>query len=462
MNPLPVSGPSLESFFTLTPDRVIAAAEAAGVPCTGLCYPLNSLENRVYELERDDRTRVVAKFYRPGRWSREAVADEHRFLSDLEAADIPVAPPWALPGGVTVAEAPETGILYALFPRVGGRAPDELTDDQLRRLGILLGRVHAVGAGGAAAHRRVLDARAWGEESLKVLRAAPTLPGTIGAALEAVTRRLLDRVAPDFEGVEAHRIHGDCHLGNLLWGSAGPFFLDFDDMMVGPAVQDVWLLAPGRDAEGVRQRDVLLEGYTEMRAFDRTTLGLVEPLRALRYLHYAAWITRRWVDPSFPRAFPQYGTASYWAELVSDLEDQLQRVGGVVAQGSGAAWGEDEEGGDADAGAGAAGGAGVGAGVGITVQPVAYGGEDFVRVLMVRDEVFVEEMGHDPEAEMDGRDAEAVHLLARDGAGRTVGAVRVWRDVGGSGWVSHLAVLPEARRRGVGTALVLAAGALAG
>jgi len=447
----PVSTPSLDSFFSLTPDRVIVAAEAAGVPCTGLCYPLNSLENRVYELERDDRTRVVAKFYRPGRWSREAVGDEHRFLADLEAADIPVAPPWVLPGGVTVAEAPDTGVLYALFPRVGGRAPDELSDDQLRRLGVLLARVHAVGAGGEAVHRRVLDARAWAAESLAVLRAAPTLPGTLRAALEAVTGRLLDRVAPDIDGVDLHRIHGDCHLGNLLWGAAGPFFLDFDDMMVGPAVQDVWLLTPGRDAEGVRQRDVLLEGYTTMRPFDRTTLSLVEPLRALRYLHYAAWVTRRWHDPSFPRAFPQYGTASYWAELVADLEDQLQRVGGVVAQSRGADW-DDDSGSDDTAAAPA--------NASVTVAPVAYGGEDFVRVLMVRDEVFVEELGHDPDAPPDGHDATAVHLVARDASGRTMGVVRVWRDAAGGVWAAQLAVLPDFRRRGVGTALMQAAWAL--
>lgn len=439
--------PSIESFFSLTPDRVIAAAESAGVPCTGLCYPLNSLENRVYELERDDRTRVVAKFYRPGRWSAEAVQDEHRFLVDLVAADIPVAPALPLPGGVTVAAAPDTGILYALFPRVGGRAPDELTDDQLRRIGRLLARVHAVGAAGAAPHRRVLDARAWGEESLAVLRTSPTLPPTLGAALDAVTRRLLDRVAPDFEGVARHRIHGDCHLGNLLWGPAGAFFLDFDDMMVGPAVQDVWLLAPGRDAEGLRQRDTLLEGYAELRPFDRSTLRLVEPLRALRYLHYAAWITRRWADPAFPRAFPQYGSAQYWAELVADLEEQLQRAGGTTTQHTGAGLDDD----DVDAPAAAP------AGPAVTVRAVPYGGEDFVRVLMVRDEVFVEELGHDPEAEMDGRDGAAVHLLARDASGRTTGAVRVWRDADGVAWVSHLAVLYDARRKGVGTALVQAA-----
>lgn len=429
-----------ESFFALTPDRVLAAAEAGGVACTGLCYPLNSLENRVYEIEREDRSRVVAKFYRPGRWSLDAVRDEHRFLRELSDNEVPVAAPLPFPDGDTVREV--EGIRYAVFPRVGGRAPDELSDDQLRRLGALLGRIHNVGALSPAPHRRALDPLAWGRESLDVLRAAPTIPPTLRGALSDVTEDLLAHIAPLFEDVSAHRIHGDCHLGNLLFGPQGPFFLDFDDMATGPAAQDVWLLTPGRDAEALRQRDVLLEGYETFRAFDRGTLELIEPLRALRYLHYAAWITRRWSDPSFPAAFPHYGSTTYWAELVADIEEQRARVTDEPLATTAAAVSAPAETPSTAA----------------RVSEVAFGSDDFLRVLMVRDEVFTEEMGRDPDADVDGLDGAATHLLARDPRGMPVGVVRVVFSER-SARLSHLAVLPTHRRRGVAAALAQRAAA---
>ncbi|MFO0652486.1 MAG: serine/threonine protein kinase [Polyangiales bacterium] len=271
---------STEDFFSLTPDRVLSAVEALGVRCTGLCYPLNSLENRVYEIEREDRSRVVAKFYRPGRWSVDAVRDEHTFLADLAAAEIPVAAPIALPDGATARYVEGTSILCALFPRVGGRVPDECTEEQLRRLGGLLARIHTVGASRAAPHRVSLTVARYGRESLATLLAAPTLPPTLAPRLKAVSEALFARIGPWFEDLDVHRIHGDCHPGNLLWGTAGPFFLDFDDMLTGPPVQDLWMLVPAYDEEGAHRRDVVLEGYEVFRAFDRSTLRLVEPLRA--------------------------------------------------------------------------------------------------------------------------------------------------------------------------------------
>ncbi|MBI5516440.1 MAG: serine/threonine protein kinase [Deltaproteobacteria bacterium] len=419
-------------FFSLTPERVLEAVEAGGARCTGLCMQLNSMENRVYELELEDRARVVAKFYRPGRWSREAIVDEHEFLADLASVEVPVASPLPFPDGSTVRQEPLTGILYALFPRVGGRAPEELSEEQLRRLGGLLGRVHNVGAAREAPHRRALDPETYGAQNLAVLREAPTLPPRLRALLVSASEALLAALRPRWEGLALHRIHGDCHRGNLLWGAAGPFFLDFDDMVRGPAVQDVWLLVPGQDADAARQRDVLLEGYEVFRPFPRATLALVEPLRALRYLRHAAWITRRWDDPSFPRTWPEYGSERWWATLVDDLEEQLSRVtdgaprARVVTMDSPRA------------------------GLRVTLATEA---DALARASMVREEVLLEELGVDPERDQDGRDRDALHLLAVDASGRACGYARLHRD-GPRLVLTRVAVLPGSRRRGVGRALV--------
>ncbi len=423
---------STEDFFSLTPDRVLDAVEALGVRCTGLCYPLNSLENRVYEIEREDRSRVVAKFYRPGRWSLDAVLDEHEFLRDLAAAEIPVAAALALPDGSTVRRVEGTTILCALFPRVGGRVPDECSDDQLRRLGGLLARIHTVGASREAAHRASLTVDHFGRESLSTLLAAPTLPPNHAPRLKAVCESLFACIDPWFEGLATHRIHGDCHPGNLLWGAAGPFFLDFDDMVTGPAVQDLWMLVPARDDDGARQRDVVLEGYEVFRSFDRSTLRLIEPLRALRYLRYAAWITRRWADPAFPRAFPHYGSERYWSELIDDLAEQLARIGG------------DGERSDVTRAV---------TRPDVTIERVRWSDDAFARVWMVREEVFCDELGRSYEDEADALDRDATHLLALDSDGRAIGCARVIvRDDVVK--LSRVAVRDTKRRRGVGRALV--------
>jgi len=422
-----------EQFFSLTPDRVLDAVEAGGTPVTGLCYPLNSLENRVYELEREDRTRVVAKFYRPGRWSQDAILDEHRFLLELIDAEVPVCPPLPFPDGETLRQVSGTGIWYALFPRVGGRAPEEFDPDQLRRLGALLARIHTVGAAQVAPFRRPLTPETYGRESLEAMDKAGVIPLEEGRRFHAVVEGLMKAMTPLFEGVAVHRVHGDCHPGNLLWGSQGPFFLDFDDLVTGPAVQDIWMLVPGRDRYAVQDRDALIEGYTTLRDFDRRTLRLIEPLRALRYLHYAAWITRRWEDPSFPRAFPHYGTPRYWSGLLQDLEEQLELIGGEAPAGS-----PTER-----------------ARLQVEVRPVSVESDEFQRVLAIRTEVFVEELGRDLDVELDGQDRSAIHLLAVDGDGRAVGCARL-RSPGLEGWMplDRVAVMPGFRKRGFGRALV--------
>jgi len=314
-----------EFFHRLTPDWVLRAVEAGGFRPTGHCTALNSLANRVYDLRLEDGSHVVVKFYRPGRWSRAAIADEHRYLFELREAEIPVCAPVRFADGGTLHEV--EGILYAVWPRTGGRSLDELSDEHVDVLGRLLARIHNVGAAGAAPHRARLSSETHAWEPLSVLEAG-FLPPSCAARYRHATERLAALYDTRSERVPVHRIHGDCHLGNLLRGDDGWFFLDFDDMLVGPAVQDVWMVAPGRDAEGAHQRRRLVAAYREFRDFDERWLALVEPLRALRFVHYAAWIARHWEDPAFPGAFPHFGTEDYWQKETRDLEeivDALER-----------------------------------------------------------------------------------------------------------------------------------------
>jgi Ser/Thr protein kinase RdoA (MazF antagonist) len=311
-------------FFRLTPDWVLRAVEAGGFRVTGHCSPLVCLENRVYDVRLEDGTHVVAKFYRPGRWGREAILDEHRFLADLRAAEIPVCAPLSFPDGETLHEV--EGIHYAVWRRTGGRSPDEFRDEQLEVLGRLLARIHNVGAAGAAPHRPRLDAKSAALAPLALLEERGFLPRECRRRYRAAVEQVASLYEAWSEGVPFHRIHGDCHVGNLLQGAEGWFFLDFDDFVVGPAVHDVWMLLPGRDAEGRRQREVLIGGYRHFRDFEPRWLRLVEPLRAFRFVFYAAWIARRWEDPAFPAAFPHFGTPQYWETETRDLEEQVERL----------------------------------------------------------------------------------------------------------------------------------------
>lgn len=323
-----------EFFFQLTPDRVLDAVERAGFLCTGYVQTLNSFENRVYEVEVEDRDtgsrrRYVTKFYRPGRWSPEQIREEHEFIRDLNRAEIPAIAPIAFPGGGeddTLRIDSATGIAYAIFPKVGGRAPDELTPAQLRQIGRLLARIHSVGQAKPAPHRVRLSPATYGTQNLEFLLKKNLIPIEFRARYEAAARRIVSLSEPLFADKKTLRLHGDCHLGNLLFNRDEAFFLDFDDMVVGPAVQDLWLLIPGRESEHFQQFESLLDGYEEMRDFDRREMRLVEPLRALRFIHYTAWVARRWEDPAFPIAFPEFGSHRYWADETLDLERQLELI----------------------------------------------------------------------------------------------------------------------------------------
>lgn len=312
-----------ELFLGLTPDWVLKAVEAAGLLPTGHVQALHCLENRVYDLKLDDDAHVVVKFYRPGRWSREAILEEHAFLFDLAEAELPACVPLRFDDGGTLREV--ENILYAIWPRTGGRSPEELSDEQIQILGRLVARIHSVGACRSFDHRRQLDGRTYGLEPLAFLRSKGFLPPQWAERYGRAVERLAALYETLAREVPVHRIHGDCHHGNLLRGRDGWFFLDFDDSLTGPAAQDVWLLVPDIDREGVRQREVFVDAYRQFRPFEPQWLRLVEPLRALRYVHYAAWVARRWKDPAFPAAFPHFNTEQYWEKETVDLEEQLLR-----------------------------------------------------------------------------------------------------------------------------------------
>jgi Ser/Thr protein kinase RdoA (MazF antagonist) len=334
--PLPQASPAFswgssetQFFYELNPDRILEAVDSLGYRCTGRCLPLNSMENRVYEIEIDDPVStsenglsyLIAKFYRPGRWSQDQLLEEHRFIQDLQQQELPAIAPLRTASGQTLHRMEHCGIWYALSPRQGGRNPDELQDDQLKRLGHLMARVHNIGQQQSAPKRLRLEPETYGLSSLDYLLEQETIPEDLEETYADLVEDICELSLPFFKETAFQRIHGDCHLGNLLWRMDQLYLVDFDDMVNGPCVQDLWLLVPGRDQESRRQFDLLLSAYTEMKDFDYNSLRLIEPLRALRYIHFSAWIAKRWSDPAFPLAFTHYGTRNYWMEQVQDLKE---------------------------------------------------------------------------------------------------------------------------------------------
>lgn len=303
-------------YAALSPDVVLAAVEASGLWSDGRQLTLNSYENRVFQVGLEDGGFVVAKFYRPGRWTDEAIAEEHAFALELVAAELPVVAPLAF-GGETLLR--HEGFRYAIHPRRGGRAPSLESTDQVEWLGRLLARMHAVGAREPFRHRAILDRASMIDGPARAALASHLLPAHLGDAYREAVTRVDDAVANRFEAVgpvRRIRLHGDCHPGNVLWTDAGPHFVDLDDARMGPAVQDLWMLA----ADDV-MFDALLEGYGQFRDFDPAELALVPALRAMRQVHYAGWIAERWHDPAFPAAFPFAGEPRWWEQHIADLHD---------------------------------------------------------------------------------------------------------------------------------------------
>jgi Ser/Thr protein kinase RdoA (MazF antagonist) len=319
-----ISGaPDEAPYARLTPDTVVHAVEQAGFLADGRVLALNSYENRVYQVGIDDAPPVIVKFYRPGRWTRQAILEEHQFALDLASADIPVVAPLLIQGeSLLVYE----GYPFAVYPRRGGRWPDLDSAEDRVLMGRFLGRLHGRGRAGHFTDRPRLEPASWAAQSSATVLKGDWLPDYQVDRYREVTEQLMDGIAAAFEAVGPIgrlRIHGDCHRGNILWTETGPHFVDLDDCMTGPAVQDVWMLLAGQHEERRSQLRDLLEGYEQFAEFDRIELALIEPLRALRMMHYAAWLARRWSDPAFPKAFPWFAGPRYWDDHVRELTEQL-------------------------------------------------------------------------------------------------------------------------------------------
>jgi Ser/Thr protein kinase RdoA (MazF antagonist) len=307
----------------LDPDRVLDALASVGLFGDGRLLALNSYENRVYQVGIEDGKPVVAKFYRPARWSDAAILEEHAFMAELHAQEIPVVPAQVL-AGRTLHEF--DGYRFAVFDRHGGRAPELDRPDVLEWTGRFIGRIHAVGAARPFEHRPALNADTFGVASRDYLLAEGFIPPELVDAYRSVADQALDGVRRCYDragDVALLRLHGDCHGGNVLWTDAGPHFVDFDDARMGPAVQDLWMMLSGERGDMVRQLSDILAGSEDFMEFDARQLYLVEALRTLRLLHYAAWLARRWDDPAFPAAFPWFNTQRYWQDRILELREQV-------------------------------------------------------------------------------------------------------------------------------------------
>lgn len=313
-------------FARLSPDVVMQAAEEVGLEPDGRLFALNSYENRVYRVGRHEAPAVVIKFYREGRWSDAQILEEHRFAIELAGQEIPVAPPMPL-AGATLHRCGE--FRFAVFPLCAGSAPELDAPGARELLGRTLARVHAIGAVRRFEHRLTLAGEQLGARARRVLRSSPLLPHHMRERYESVSAALLERIDAAFAAVApvtAIRLHGDCHLGNILWQERGPLLVDLDDCVNGPRIQDLWMFLAGTPGERRRQWSEIMQGYQQFGSLDYSELRLIEPLRAVRMLNHAAWIAERWRDPAFPRAFPWAGQDRYWEGYVADLQQQCDAL----------------------------------------------------------------------------------------------------------------------------------------
>ncbi|QGZ60316.1 serine/threonine protein kinase [Paraburkholderia acidisoli] len=326
----PAGNDGAAPYARLTPECVLDALDSVLMPAgrrtDGRMLALNSYENRVYQVGVEDGPPLVAKFYRPERWSDEAILEEHAFVAELAAREIPAVPALVLEGRTLHSY---EGFRFALFERRGGRAPDLDRSDTLEWLGRFIGRIHAVGATEPYRARPAIDIETFGYEPRAFLLEHDFVPRDLREAWRTAVDFALEGVKGAFERaseggeIRPLRLHGDCHPSNVLWTDAGPHFVDFDDSRMGPAIQDLWLLLPGDRAGASRALADLLAGYEDFCEFEPRELHLVEALRTLRLIHYSAWLARRWHDPAFPAAFPWFNTQRYWEERVLELREQI-------------------------------------------------------------------------------------------------------------------------------------------
>ncbi|MEO8118432.1 MAG: serine/threonine protein kinase [Rhodoferax sp.] len=338
------TSPALHAFEGLTPDVVMDALASVGLYGDGRQLALSSYENRVYQLHLEDGPAVVAKFYRPERWSEAQILEEHAFSAELMAAEIPVVGPLVL-NGTTLNHF--GGFAFSVSPSRGGRPPELDDPDVLEWIGRFLARIHTVGAAKPFTSRPALDLQSFGIDSREWLLSHDKVPLDVQSAWARISQNAIDLIASyacltgargqkdtDIESIKLLRLHGDCHPGNILWtpldspasAGPGPHFVDLDDARSGPAVQDLWMLLSGDRQQRSRQLGALVDGYDEFGEFDRRELALIEPLRTLRLIHYSAWLARRWDDPSFPINFPWFGSSDYWQGQVQMLEEQMEAM----------------------------------------------------------------------------------------------------------------------------------------
>ena len=307
----------------LTPDRVLDAVESRGYLSDVRILALNSYENRVYQVGIEDATPIIAKFYRPERWTKEQILEEHQFSIELQQMEMPVVAPLIDDSGESLHEF--EGFMFALFPRQGGYAPELDNLDNLLTMGRTLGRMHKLGATKPFEHRPKISMQRYAIDSVEYLQKNNFIPESLKPAYETLTRDLLHRLdSIKKQNTFNHiRVHGDCHCGNILWRNDNPHFVDFDDTAMAPAIQDLWMLLSGDRQNQILQMAEILEGYTEFMDFHPAELNLVEYYRTLRLLHYSGWLARRWDDPAFPMAFTWFNTERYWAEHILELREQL-------------------------------------------------------------------------------------------------------------------------------------------
>jgi Ser/Thr protein kinase RdoA (MazF antagonist) len=309
----------------LTPELILDAVESLGHRCDGRLLALNSYENRVYQIGLDEEAPLVAKFYRPGRWSDETILEEHAFTLELVRHELPVVPPLEHEkGGATLHE--YGGFRFSVFTKEPGRTPELEDFETLRWMGRFMGRIHAVGRATPFAHRPELNVVTYGEDPLELLRSGNFLPPYLEESYFSLAEEVLRRVRIAYEragsGITPVRLHGDCHPGNILWTDEGPHFVDFDDCRTGPAVQDLWMLLSGDRQTMQLQLNKVMEGYTQFCDFDAQELHLVEALRTLRMIHHSGWLANRQNDPAFVASFPWFNTDSYWEGQILGLREQ--------------------------------------------------------------------------------------------------------------------------------------------
>lgn len=328
--------PQRHAYDVLGPDQVLDAVEAMGLATSARVFALNSYENRVYQIGLDDGTFVIAKFYRPERWSDDQILEEHAFTAELESLEIPVVPPLVI-DDKTLHQFEVQGqtFRFALFPRLAGRAPELDNLDNLQVMGRFLGRVHRVGSQSRFQHRIALSVDQWAVKSREFLLENRFIPGSLVSAYESLSTDLIQRIDATFKGLgelASLRLHGDCHPGNVLWRDDQPWFVDFDDAINGPAIQDLWMMLSGERDQRQAQLLEITEAYEEFYEFDARELQLIEPLRTLRIMHHSAWLARRWTDPAFPLSFPWFNTERYWAEHILELREQMAALDEPVLQ----------------------------------------------------------------------------------------------------------------------------------